>query len=595
MILVAIAVIVPWLALLPVDGTLGLATATIGVLAALHGWGLLVQRLARAGTAPAALVIHWGLAAMVALGGLALVTRQFGHAVQLALVLGGIALHGGLLVLDRRARALQLDELFRSPERRYWIVPAVGVVIVASLHILGTAGDVTSSPFDDDGNLLAQLQRLADTGTLADPIGFARASQLGGHAVTSGFVTALTGGNWLRVVDGLGFALCLWLGIAQIRPRTAAASIWAVLLIFVAASYPSVATDATPRWLATSLLLALFSTFERYAGPEDDRELWPLGLLGAAAAALRSELAPVAIAILASAGLLAIGRSGGRRRTLALAVVPLASCVPYALDRFLARASVPAQALERAPGVLVPLVLFLGALVFVVWIVVAAMPGVRRWIALAALVGVAAIVTQISGARPYATQFIWPIAVSAVLALGIGALRTSALDPRGPALVFSLLATVLIYDGRDVAGRARWSRRYSELASGIEYVRHAYPSVSRPDPYGALLAKVPVGATVAIWVARPELVDTMRHRIFDLRTPRNAVRRVTVLRALHPDYALVELDHLAAERARRSLWHRLACPAGAAQAFCTDDLEALVSNRPAVASEGTVHLVRLRP
>lgn len=588
-----LAVLVPWLALLHISGALGFGLAMIAVVAALAGWGLLVARLARIEDAPLALVVHWGLAAMLGLAGLALLVHQLDHAVQLALVLAGLALHGGLLVLDHRRHEARLVGLLRAADSRFWVIPAIALVVVAALHVLGTAGDVTASPFDDDGSLPAQLHRLWQTGTLADPIGFAREAQLGGNVAASALVTALTGVAWFRVVDGLGFALLLWLAVSYLRPRTATASLWAVLLLFVAASYPAVATNATPRWLATSLLLALFVTFERYAAPEDDRELWPLGLLAAATAVLRSELVPVAVAMVAAAGLLAIGRSGGGRRTSALLVVPLAAVLPFVIARWAARASVPASALVGRHGFVIPLLSFLGLLVVAIWIPVVTSRGPRRWIAIAALLGLAGIIAQLTGTRPYALQLVWPIIVAAGLAIGLGALRTSTLDARAVALVLSLFAAVLIYDGRDVPGRVRWSRRYAELASGIEYLRHAYPSAPRPDPYAPLLASVPPGATIAVWVARPELLDLRRNRILDLRTPRSASRRAMILHTLQPAYLLVEDDHLPAERARRDLFYRLACPEPSVEGFCLDDLQVLLQRSPRVASDGTLRLVRL--
>lgn len=582
--------LLPWLSLLPGHGALGFALAVVALIASLHGWGLLVKRLAGVEEAPAALVVHWGLAAALALAGLAMVVHGFGHATQVAIVIVGLALHTALVLLDRRGRAL-------PPEARYWLIPMIGLVLVAALQILGTAGDVGSSPFDDDGHLGAQLARLAQTGTLGDPIGFARGSQLGGQVAIGALVTALAGPGWFRVVDGLGFALVLWLALAQIRPRTATTSMWAMLLVLVAASYPAVATDATPRWMVTSLLLALFVTFERYATPEDDRVLWPLGLVAAAVGVVRSELVPVAAATIAAAGILAIGRSGSRRRTYALLAVPLAALVPYLVVRITARSSVPSAALAalgRDHGILVPLLVFAGLLVVAIWGALVTSGGPRRWIAIAALAGIAGIVAQLTGTRAYAIQLVWPIIVSAGLAIGLQLLR-DAHDLRKTALVLSLLAAALIFDGRDVPGRVRWARRYTELASGIEYLRHAYPTPAAPDPYGSLLAHAPAQARVAVWVARPELLPYASHRIYDLRTPRGAPRRAAVVRALDPEYILVEDDHLRAERARRDLWFRLACPEAGSAPFCLDDLQALVAHGAVVATEGTVSLVRLRP
>jgi len=592
---IAVAALTPWAALLPLPGTLGLASAVLAAIAAFHGWGAMVRRFARTGEAPIVLVVHWGLAVLLSLAGVALLLHQLGHTVQLGLVISGLALHSGFLVVERQGYAARVKVGLRSPDRWFWLVPAIGVVLVAMLHVLGTAADLNASPFDDDGNVPAQLQRLWETGALADPVGYARSSQFGGHITASALVTALTGTGWFRVVDGLGFVLLLWNAIAYLRPRAATTSLWAVLLILAAASYPFVSTDATPRWLATSLLFALFVTFERYAAREDDRELWPLGLLAGTVAVLRSELVPVGVAMLASAGLLAIGRSGGKARTFALFVVPAVAILPYVLGRYLSRSSVPGAVLDRAHGVGVPLLVFIALVVVAVWFALAILRGPSRWIAIAALAGVAAIVAQLTGQRPYAVQMVWPIVVGGGLAIGVGGLRDTPTAPRDMAVVLALLAAVLIYDGRDATGRVRWSRRYSELASGIEYVRHAYPSPLRPSPYAALLAKIPPGARVAVWVARPELVSARLHMIYDLRTPRSAGRRVPVLRALEPDYLLLEADHLPAERSRRSLWHRLACPEDSSQAFCLDDLDSFVSGHAVVATEGIVRLVRLAP
>jgi hypothetical protein len=592
------AVVAPWLALLHLRGASGFALVMIAVVASLHGWGLLVKRLARIDEAPAALVVHWGLAATLALAGLAMMVHAGGHTTQLGLVLGGLVLHGALVIVDRGDHEARLVAFLRAADARYWMIPAIGLALVATLHVLGAAGDVTSSPFDDDGSLPAQLQRLWDTGTLADPIGFARGSQLGGHVVAGALITVLGGAPWFRVVDGLGFALLLWLALVHLRPRTPTASMWAVLLIFVAASYPSVATDAAPRWLAASLLLSLYVTFERYADPEDDRHLWPLGLVAAAVAVLRSELVPISVAIVASAGLVALGRSGGGRRGVALVVIPLAAVIPFLVVRIGARSSVPSgslAALRHGGAMVVPGLMFLGILVVAIWGLVRTSSGPRRWIAIAAIAGLAGIAAQLTCTRPYATQFIWPIVVSATLAIGLGALRTAALEPRAIALVLSLVAAVLVYDGRDVPGRVRWSRRYTDLVEDLQYVSHAFPVAVRPDPYGPLLARVPAGATVVAWVARPELLDVAGHRIFDLRNPRAAARRASLIQSLHPDFLLFEDDHLPAERARRDLFYRLACPEGATEAYCLDDLQAIAAQHPSVATEGSVHLVRLRP
>ncbi len=597
-VLLALAAIGPWSVLLSVRGALGFAVVMVAVVASLHGWGLLVKRLARIEHAPAGLVVHWGLAALVALGGVAMAVHALDHTTQVVLMNGGLVLNASLLIADRRAHETRVVEFLRAADSRYLLAPAIALALVATLHVLGTAGDVSSSPFDDDGSIPAQLRRLWDTGTLADPLGFARGSQLGGHLVSGAMVTALAGGRWFRAVDGLGFALLLWLALGQLRPRSATASLWAVLVIFVAAAYPWVAITAMPRWLVTSMLLSLYVTFERYAAPEDDRWLWPLGLIAGAIAVTRTELLPISITILVAAGIVAIGRSGSGRRLFTLVAVPLATVIPFVVVRITARGTVPSAALAAIlphRGIAIAALVFIGLVIVALWIVARTLESRCRWFALAGLVGLAGIVTQLSGLRPSATVLIWPILVSAGVAIGLDALRNATPGLRRIALVLSLLAAVLIYDGRDTSGRVRWARRYTELAANMQYLRDAFPPRQLDAPYESLLAKVPADTIIAVSVARPELLDYAAHQFIDVRAPRTAPRRAAVLRSLKPAYLLFEDDHLPAERARRELFYRLVCSTGSTQPYCHDDLQALVPHHTVVASEGAVSLVRLSP
>jgi hypothetical protein len=166
---------------------------------------------------------------------------------------------------------------------------------------------------------------------------------------------------------------------------------------------------------------------------------------------------------------------------------------------------------------------------------------------------------------------LWPIVLAYIAKLVVELARGDAAPP-ATALVVALLAAVWIYDGRETSGRARWSHRYSELVFGIDYLHRVGDRAPAGGSYDRALAAVPAGATVAVWVARPEQLDYRAHRIVDLRTPRWAHlrKRPDELAALiaksGADYLVVERD---------------------------DDLDVLLRDRRVVATDGIVRVVRL--
>ena len=549
--LVWLVIVAPWLALVPSGSPLvAVALSVITLVAAFHGTGLLLLRIARLDGVSAALLVHWGLAAMLGIAGVLMTVHAYGHAAQTILVFSGVGLHSGLMILDRDRYHARITAMFRDPQTRFWWVPALLLIAVAALHVLGAAGDVGARPFDDEANHFAQLRRLLDTGTLGDPIGFSRKSQLGGQVVVGAFANVLGDLRFLRVMDsGLGFALLLWLAVTRLRPRDATTGVWAVLLIFVAASYPFIAVDPSTRWLATSLILALHLTLRDLATSHEPHPLWPIGLLAGALATLRLELIPVAIAAVMGASIL--GRAcADLRRLVALVGVLLAVIVPYVIVRLAAKGMVGADAyalVAPARPWILPLVASLAIIVVAVGLARYVRDPAARWIAITTVAGCAGIASKLTGAWPYATAFLWPILVAGILALGVEALRsTSPPRPTGAVLAIALVACALIYEGRDVPGRVRWVRRYADLIANIEYLRHA-PSDRGLDHYGPLLASVPPGSTVVVWVTRPETLDYARHRIIDLRVPRLAGRAGAVLAATRPDYLLIEDPQSGAE------------------------------------------------
>ncbi|HEU4732098.1 MAG TPA: hypothetical protein VFT22_29590, partial [Kofleriaceae bacterium] len=180
-------------------------------------------------------------------------------------------------------------------------------------------------------------------------------------------------------------------------------------------------------------------------------------------------------------------------------------------------------------------------------------------------------------------------------------IELSAGTGSGPAaLITCFVLCVLVQEGRDGSGRLRWSTRVSAAATSIETVQR--PPGDAGDPYAALLADVPPGATVAVWVSEPERLDYERHHLVDLRTPAGARLRVhrwdahpsafePLLAALGASYVLIERDDAGVLRTQTDLLYRLAC--AAPRRSCADDLEVLALDHPVVARRGNLALVAL--
>ncbi|MDB4962314.1 MAG: hypothetical protein JWP01_2313 [Myxococcales bacterium] len=606
--ILALAIAAPWLSLLPLPGLGALVAATITLIAAFHGYGLLIATALRRNVAPA-LAVQWGIALTIALGGLLISVGAYRLPAQTILVYTGAALHSLLLAAQFSRRAEPVAECLRHGTLRYSIVPSVLVIAVGALHILGAVGDFGARPFDDDGNHLAQLQRLIDTGTLGDAIGFPRTSQLGGQLTLGALANVVGGPAFLRMVDsGLGFTLVLWLAISRIRPRDPSTALCSVLLVIVAAALPFVTPDPAPRWIAAGLVLALFATVQDHAEGAI-REVLPISLIAGALTALRLELAPVAVVgVMAAWALRDRAEFRASRRFLVLVLVPVATLLPFVFVRIAARSEAGdalALLVPRRSGFL-PLGVVTGTGVVAAMLTRRMTDRLLAWLVFAIVVGVTAIVTQLVGLRPYSIAFLAPIVIGAGLAVVTRHLRaqpTSSIARPGTAmLVFALLACVVTFQGRDASGRVRWSRRYTELISGVEIARTVRVD-SSTTIYARLMQHVPAGEAVGVWVLQPESLDYAAHRIFDLRSPRVAALRgrattasstlTAVIGRLPVRFLLIEIDHHGPAERRQTLFGRLWCDAAPADPLCLDELERLAQG-DVVATEANVRLVALR-
>lgn len=591
---VAAAIALPWLTLLPVHGIAAVLGHACTLLAAMHGAGLVIARLASCPSASPWLIIQWGIAALIGLSGLMIVAAAgtlAGHAV---LVYGFAAVHTGSLGLRFTANASRLDAALT--ESRAWVAPVIALAALAAIAVLGAAGSALPQPFDDDGHLLAQLRRVFDTGALGDPLGYPRRSQLGAQVALSAIASG-AGDGGARLVEPLAQLLTFALMIARIRARDATTALWAVLLIVAGFGLALAPIDPLPCWTAVGLCGALYAML----GEPEPAPVLPLAITAGALLALRDELAPIAVIALVSAWW---PQRADHRRTARLIGGALAIALPFVIARALAWRSVPAiahaaLATPRQHALFARLAIAAAIAVpsaYVLQLILPASRGVR-WAAIATAVALGALAGQLTGAGAYAHRMTWPIAIAFMVAIAIELARSRWSGPA--ALITSLALCVLLLEGRDAPGRLRWSRRMTELVTGIGAVQR--PPGPGAEPYGAVLAGAPRGSTVAVWVSEPERLDYARYRIYDLRTPagarlrgigaRRGPRLADVLSAVSASYLLLEADDARVPQVRRDVIVRLVCDAW--PAGCTDELDDLARRHRVVAQRAGVQLIEL--
>jgi len=584
----AFCVLAPWLAVLPLHGALAVLAQAALFVAAAHGAGQVTAALAGRERPHPLLAFQLGLATLIAVAGVAIALGIATVAMQLSIACSFAGVHSAILV----ARWHEVP----AERSRAWLAPAVLLGALAIVHVLGAAGDVGARPFDDDGHVLGQLQRLRDTGGLGDGTGYARASQLGGQLALTALATVPGDVHLARVLEALAFTGAIGLAIARIRPRDAASALWAVMVVVGASALAFAPLDLAACWTIVGLVLALHALL-------DDAQPHPglVALVAGALMTLRIELAPLALAAIARTWW-PLRREP--RAAWAIVLGVLVAAVPLMLAR---HGAAPSDEIRRLIGtaggrslgrIAVFAALAVPAGAFVAF---AFRRSAQRWLAIGAALTLLAITTGALGERAYAMRLLWPLGIAAGLALAIQLSRAVTLTVA--AMLASVVLLVLVYEGREATGRTRWTRRYLELAQSIEYVRHTGTDTPVAGGYAVLLAKVPRGATVAIWVARPERLDYRAHRFVDLRTPRAARLRIhrfdahtsrmaALVAATGAQYLLLEEDLRGALRIRESWHQRFVCSAWSPA--CADDLETLVLDHRVVATDRGVRLVELR-
>ena len=595
--LVILAIALPWMTLLPLQGVTAVLGHAITLVAAFHGAGVVVARISGQRVVAPLLTLQCGIAALIGLSGLALALHLGTLALHAVLVFGFAAVHTASLGLGYREHVARVADRLTGP--RTWWIPAGLLLALGALAVLGAAGDALARPFDDEGHVLAQLRRLLDTGQLADPIGYPRRAQLGAQIALAA-VASGAGDGFARIVEPLAMILALGLAVSRIRARDPSSALWATLLVLAGFGLALAPTDPLPCWTAVGLIAALYAMLSEAEPPA-----LPLAIVAGALIALRYELAPIALAAMFATWW---RRRDDHRGTSFLVGGAFAVAFPFLVARLVAWRSVEALAhIALAPppqaAWLLRVLLAVAIAVPAAAILRLALPPSRglRFAAIATAVALAADVAGVTGAGPYSLRLAWPIALAFAITLVVELARARVTG--NAALLTALLLCTLTYEGREAPGRLRWSRRVTATATAIDALHH--PPAEPVDAYGALLSGVPAGSRVAVWVSEPERLDYARLRIFDLRTPAGARLRgfrwarhdaqlAPVLAALDASYLLLERDDAHVQRTQSDLLYRWLC-APPAPAICADDLEAIALAHPVVARQANLALVALKP
>jgi hypothetical protein len=598
---VAFAIAVPWLAFAQPAHVLPRALlVTLLLAAAFHGWGSGLATLVRRDVRPT-IAVAWGIAVVAAFLGAAMAASL---RVQLPVLIVGLVLNAALLGVRFHSAVSSVEAALRSDGLRWWIAPAVLVIAIGSLHVLGAAGSVALRPFDDDGHVVAQVRRLLDTGTLADPIGYARATQLGASVAFDALAAVFHDLAFVRVTDALGFVLVLVLVCRAIDVRDAATSVWAgvvvVTLGFIAVAWP----DPSPLWLPIALALALAQTADEPAG--EPATLIPVGLLAGALIALRLEWMPFAVVLAAAAWKPREPAPSRLVRGVVLLAAVFVVVIPYLFVRLAAWArtsdAVAKLVVHRKLGVavLVSAAILIAAVAVTRFVVARVAQPIVRWTAIAVVASLGCVVGSLTATAPYGAKYAWPIVVAGALIVVIETARRGDARISGLAMVLATAAVLLGYEARLAHSHERLTVHYAELLANIELARTAHAG-EPTDPDYAHLLELTSDAAVGVWVVRPEQIAYTRHPIIDLRVPRLAQGRarpwqadhadsvLRVLRATKLHYLLIEDDGAGQRYAEENPVAALLCGD-----HCRDPLERMLATQRLVGRAGATRLYELR-
>ncbi|MFQ5764918.1 MAG: hypothetical protein ACE5GT_08320, partial [Rhodospirillales bacterium] len=308
------------------------------VLSALVGWGRAVGRLAGGPPGDQAadppdwgLAAGWGMAALLAAGGVLALAGLARPWVLVALVLGGAAIFAVGLV--RR------PPRFKGRAWTFWLLVCVVVVPLVTRYA-GAVSYQAMSCTDDDIAYFTYVARLLQTGTLLEPFSLRRLSGYGGQTFLQALVVVIGDEDNAYLVDrGVAFIISFGLVVGFFRGFRAAPAVPILAALALTVILPLPLLNSSSHVTGLTMLLTLFRTLHRLPaadptpgpapGPAGRRRLWLIGLVAAGVASLKATfLVMAAVTVFAYWLIRALSEGGSvRRQGAALAHLAASSLV----------------------------------------------------------------------------------------------------------------------------------------------------------------------------------------------------------------------------------------------------------------------------
>jgi len=512
------------------------------LLVSFAGWGSLVARwTAAGGRADVGLRLAWGMAVLLAVGGIACLASIATRGVLLALVLVGVA-------LEYRFRAVTMGGAAIRPRLRDAAVLVPMAVLVTLQYYGGAAGLRLTA--DDHTAYLVYPQKILAAGTLLEPFSLRRLASYGGQSLLQAFTLIGSAHAWQLPLLDMGICLVVVLAlIVADRDRVRTSLWWVPVLLLL--TLPNIRANSASLMSGVVFFLALFRTASSAALEASPwRRRVVLGMLAAAVGTLRQSYLVVAAAFLliydapALVGAVRLSGPDRWRRLAGAAVAPasmLACLVPWALLSYRATGTplyplftgnyraeygqLTAAHPSMAPATWLwinvrhcypirTLPLFLAAAMLVPWrLTRGALPALLG----ASLLGFVAIVLGFQLSDEWSmSRYYTPFMLATVLAVSMHVCSQRPADwrrdPVRAAAPAALLLAAVVFQVQGIAAQS-----YNDVLELVARVRGAAREssalVAQGEPYRALQASIPAGAPLFVMLDRPFLLDFRRNPI----------------------------------------------------------------------------------
>jgi len=307
------------------------------VMVSWYGLGWAVALLCKADNDDIVLGLRcaWGMALVLAIGGVLMLLHHATAGVLIAVTLVGDALALWALVRGWRGMVAFV---------RGWSIQDHWPLLIYILPMAGLLPRLVAGAFwpfywdsgDDAMAYLPMVQRILQTGTLLEPFSLRRLATYGGHSLLQAQVLAAVPYDALFLLEvGLCPVLIFLLAVGLIRPKTPARHALAALFALALQMFVVPMLNSFCTLTGAVLFLALAATLRLVnQRPKQLTGAIMLGVVAAATISLRANLAPVCFLTLAGAYLITLFGSQRKVHLCAYgltAVVATLLVVPWAM------------------------------------------------------------------------------------------------------------------------------------------------------------------------------------------------------------------------------------------------------------------------